>query len=259
MDKKKEKQKQLISSVVQNSNHQKDASDGKLTFEMSMQLSDEYYPVGPSARFIYDLGNGYFTYYDESVFNITGFLSNEIVFADPVAFILNLVIDEHLVVTGELTQESFELCRDFRDYEKLTVNLEYNIKTKSGTSKRILSQFTPVFFESDGYPKINAGRMVDITHMKKDGAPLLYVLADNQLLFSKQGNPNEMIKSGNIIFSNKEIEVLRLISEGYMIKEVATMLHCSIATIYTHRKNIRLKSQTDINKVITNLKERGII
>ena len=101
--------------------------------------------------------------------------------------------------------------------------------------------------------------MVDITHLKKDGVPLLYIIVDNKMVFTKQGNPKQMMKSNNIIFSNKEVEVLRLISEGYTIKEMASQLNCSIATIYTHRKNIRLKSNTDINKSMSDLKERGII
>lgn len=257
--KEQERKKNIINSAILNGNHTKNANDGTLTYDLSMNFTEEFYPVGTSARFIYDIGNGYFTYFDEAIKEITGYYSNEIVFSDPVDFILQILIDEHLVVVSELTQESFLLCKNYRDSESITLNLEYNIKTKTGEKKRILSQYSPVHFEEDGFPKINKGRMVDITHLKKDGVPLLYIIVDNKTVFTKQGNPKQMMKSNNIIFSNKEVEVLRLISEGYTIKEMATQLNCSIATIYTHRKNIKLKSNTDINKSMSDLKERGII
>lgn len=254
-----ERKKEIVTSAIQNSKHIKDEKDGALTYELSMELSEEFYPIGISARFIYDIGNGYFTHFDETIKEITDFSANEIVFSDPVDFILKIIIDEHLVVVSELTQESFLLCKKYKDSASITLNLEYNIKSKSGEKKRILSQYSPVYFEDDGYPKINKGRMIDITHLKKDGVPLLYLIVDNKMVFKKQGNPAQMMRSNNIIFSKKEVEVLKLISEGYTIKEMATQLNCSIATIYTHRKNIRLKSNTDINKSMTDLKERGII
>ena len=257
--KEKEEKRNIISSAILNANHTKDAKDGTLTFDLSSKFTEEFYPIGTSARFIYDIGNGYFTYFDEAIKEITGYYNNEIVFSDPVDFILQILIDEHLVVVSELTQESFLLCKNYKDSDSITLNLEYNIRTKTGEKKRILSQYSPVHFEDDGFPKINKGRMVDITHLKNDGVPLLYIIVDNKMVFTKQGNPKQMMKSNNVIFSNKEVEVLRLISEGYTIKETASFMKCSIATVYTHRKNIRLKSNTDINKSMSNLRERGII
>jgi DNA-binding CsgD family transcriptional regulator len=255
----KERNKEIISSVIQNVNHSKNSGDGELTFNLSKSLPDDYFPIGNSARFIYDLGNGYFTHFDESVYEITGYHANEIVFSDPVSFIMKILVDEHLVLCGELTQESFLMCKNFKNASSIFLNLEYNIKTKTGEKKRIINQYTPVYTEEDGYPKINVGRMIDITHMKKDGAPLLYIIIDNKLIYVKQGDPGEMIKSDNIIFTNKEIEILKLISEGYSIKQIAHRLKISIATLYTHRKNIKNKSNMDISILIVSLREKGII
>jgi len=43
------------------------------------------------------------------------------------------------------------------------------------------------------------------------------------------------------ILSDREIEVLSLIAQGYINKEIADMLHISITTVITHRKNIMEK------------------
>ncbi len=43
------------------------------------------------------------------------------------------------------------------------------------------------------------------------------------------------------LITKREMEVLTLISEEYSSKEIANMLFVSIATVETHRKNIRNK------------------
>lgn len=40
------------------------------------------------------------------------------------------------------------------------------------------------------------------------------------------------------ILSNREIEVLSLIVQGYINKEIAAQLNISLTTVITHRKNI---------------------
>ncbi len=43
------------------------------------------------------------------------------------------------------------------------------------------------------------------------------------------------------VLSDREIEVLSLIVQGYLNKEIASLLHISITTVITHRKNIMEK------------------
>lgn len=60
--------------------------------------------------------------------------------------------------------------------------------------------------------------------------------------------------------SNREIEVVKLIAEGKIAKEIAAELHLSTHTIYTHRKNImkKLKLSTAPELVLYAV-ENGII
>jgi DNA-binding CsgD family transcriptional regulator len=44
------------------------------------------------------------------------------------------------------------------------------------------------------------------------------------------------------MFSKREIEIIRLISEGYETKEIMEQLFISEDTVKTHRKNILRKS-----------------
>lgn len=43
--------------------------------------------------------------------------------------------------------------------------------------------------------------------------------------------------------SPREIEIVQLVSKGYIAKEIADLLHLSTHTVYTHRKNIMKKLQ----------------
>ena len=45
----------------------------------------------------------------------------------------------------------------------------------------------------------------------------------------------------NKILSNREIEVLSLVVQGYINKEIALKLNISLTTVITHRKNIMEK------------------
>jgi predicted DNA-binding protein (UPF0251 family) len=209
---------------------------------------------------MYDIASGYFTAVEASFEDVTGYPPNEVVLADATSFITQLVLEEHLLVISNLILHSYEICQQRKGKdESIAVHMEYNIKTKTGLNKRVIIQYTPLVYEKDGYPRITEGRISDISHFKKDGLPLLYVIADNRLVHFEQADPKDMVRSKNVLFSKKELEILKLVSEGFSIKEVAARLKTSISTIYTHRKNIRQKSQEDINKIIVDLKQRGLI
>ena len=45
----------------------------------------------------------------------------------------------------------------------------------------------------------------------------------------------------NKVLSNREIEVLSLVVQGYINKEIALKLNISLTTVITHRKNIMEK------------------
>ncbi len=62
------------------------------------------------------------------------------------------------------------------------------------------------------------------------------------------------------ILTNREIEIVQLIAQGKMAKEISTILNISIHTIYTHRKNVMKK--LDISspvELITYAINQGIV
>ena len=69
----------------------------------------------------------------------------------------------------------------------------------------------------------------------------------------------ELLKIGSI-YSERELEILKLIESGLSSKEIATKLFLSVHTVNTHRTNILEKSgKAHISDLIYEFKENGLL
>ena len=70
-------------------------------------------------------------------------------------------------------------------------------------------------------------------------------LVRSLLLLMREGHKRMGVVGGmqkpKSVLSVREIEVLALVVQGYINKEIADMLHISMATVITHRRNINEK------------------
>lgn len=70
------------------------------------------------------------------------------------------------------------------------------------------------------------------------------ILAMEQRAHAHGKNLPDMPKAAKAnVLSNREIEVLALIAQGFLNKEIADRLHVSITTVISHRKNLMEKLQ----------------
>jgi len=61
-------------------------------------------------------------------------------------------------------------------------------------------------------------------------------------------------------FSDREMEILKLIESGLGSKEIAEKLFLSVHTVNTHRRNILEKfGKAQISDLIYELKEKGLL
>jgi DNA-binding NarL/FixJ family response regulator len=59
--------------------------------------------------------------------------------------------------------------------------------------------------------------------------------------YFKEKRSNELLKQVRQTLSKKEIEILRMLCEGFSIKQISEKIFISIRTVETHRSNIRKK------------------
>jgi len=225
------------------------------------QFDRDHKPLafGIQASFVYDATSGKYLEMENSIADITGISANEIIEKDAVFFLCETLLDEYLEPLNKLAQQSSLLSKKYRDAEDLTINLEYSIHTRNQASKRLLCQYRPIKFNAAGYPVLNKGSYIDITHLRKEGLPFLYVIANNKLVECEYANADYLIKNKSLPFTTKEIDVLKLTSQGHSIKEIALQLNISISTVYTHRKNIKTRTDKDLFQIIQELRSKGIL
>ena len=97
----------------------------------------------------------------------------------------------------------------------------------------------------------------DISEFRKIMHGNHYYVGDD-LFFFRYPDP-KLLHTGSI-FSNRESEIIKLISEGYSSEQIANMLFLSANTIYTHRRNILKKSdKSTIMDLILDLEKRGLL
>jgi hypothetical protein len=72
--------------------------------------------------------------------------------------------------------------------------------------------------------------------------------------------PDEELLSVGVPFTNRELEIMRLIESGLDSYQIAEKIYLSPQTVYTHRRNILKKSgKSALSEVIYDLKDRGVL
>jgi DNA-binding CsgD family transcriptional regulator len=218
-----------------------------------------YYPVGTTTFFIYYVTLQKFIYLDDNFESIYHLSSAEMTEKDTFELFSNIIEFSQIEAVSEIVAKSYEICKKYKDTKNFSVSFEHNIRTKKKEKKRVLCQFTPLITNDDGYPSLSSGYITDITHLKKDGLPNLYVIVENQLVYAEETKPEMIIKNKHIPFTKRQVEILKLMSSGYSAKEVAQNLDLSVATIYTQTKLIKNKTGMDVKSAMKYLENKGLL
>lgn len=112
----------------------------------------------------------------------------------------------------------------------------------------IMVQYTDVIVDSEGKIAYGLVLVTDISHIKKDGKPMMSILdtyEDScQQFFCLDGRnltgPDYLLPK----LTSREIEVLQFLAIGYSSKQIASVLNLSIKTIDNHRQNMLHKTQS---------------
>ena len=124
---------------------------------------------------------------------------------------------------------NFKACYDFR------------LRTKLGAYKRLMRQIVHFGCDDAGNPVRCLCVFTDITHLKRDTSIQLSVLSSHGESSGVEVNIKTQTKPDNP-FSERELQVLKLLSAGESINGIAGILNLSVNTIKNHRYNMLLKA-----------------
>ncbi len=127
---------------------------------------------------------------------------------------------------------------------KYKTRYDYRLKKADGNYIRILQQNITIQSDDDGAVLRTLVIHTDISLLKSDNRMSLSFIG-------LEGEPSyhdvktvQKFSPSTEIFTKREKEVLYHMSQNLQSKEIADLLHISISTVSTHRKNIYKKTET---------------
>jgi len=126
---------------------------------------------------------------------------------------------------------------------KYKVRHDFRIQKKDGSYIRLLSQAIVFEHDENGLILRTLGVFTDITHLKSEGRPMLSFIG-------LEGEPSyidvdvkEVFTVSREYLSKREKQILLLIIEGKLSKEIGEILHISKQTVDSHRNNMLAKNK----------------
>ena len=258
----KKNKKEILREVITNSSF-----SGIIPEEFIRSMEEQidsysnfFLNFGISAPFIYDVTSNKFLHIDESISDITGLSLSHIQSIDVLEFINLLVTEEHALPISYFATKIYKSFCDKKNAENATINIDYNMKHQSnGKTFRILCQYRPVLWNDQDQPILQIGAFSEISHLSKFGPPRLNIFKNNKLIYQEQSASQHALVKNEFGLTKKELELISLVAKGCKRDEIAKHLSTSIATVYTHRKNIKEKTKKQFPELIRILHERGLI
>ena len=126
---------------------------------------------------------------------------------------------------------------------KYKVRYDIRFRKKDGNYARILYQGVLLEHDQNGRFLRTLSVHSDITYLKQDGKPVLsFIGMDDEPSYFDVASKNIFIESKEEL-TRRERQVLLLLIEGKMSKEISQALKISKQTVDTHRKNMLHKKQ----------------
>lgn len=197
------------------------------------------FQVGPYFYFIFNLQTLDFDLVSEQVETVLGYKPSEVT----VPFLRDCIHpeDRPWFLTFESKTAEFLSKLPVEKLMKYKTRYDFRFRKKNGDYVRILHQVTVVQHDDNGGILRTLGVHTDITNLKPEGKPVMS-------LIGMEGEPSYLdidVKSPLIetkeMLTSREKDVLRLLIEGKLSKEIGEILYISKQTVDTHRKNMLRK------------------
>lgn len=140
---------------------------------------------------------------------------------------------------------------------KYKVRHDVRYRKKNGDYARLLYQGVLIEHDENGRFIRSLGVHTDITYLKKEGKPALsFIGMDDEPSYLDVDLKNIFTESRED-FTAREKQILKLLIEGKLSKQISALLNISKQTVDTHRKNMLHKKKLNntgelVGKAITN-------
>ena len=200
-----------------------------------------FFLFGNSFYFIINHHTLHTDFVGEEIGEVLGYHPSEFDFA-----LLNTIIHPEdrlwFLAIGNRTMEFFSGL-PIRKLMKYKVRYDIRMMKKNGEYARILYQGILLEHDQTGKFLRTLNLLSDITYLKHDGKPVLSFIGMNgEISYMDVASKNIFVESKDEL-TKREREVLTLLMDGRLSKEISQILKISKQTVDTHRKNMLCKKK----------------
>jgi DNA-binding CsgD family transcriptional regulator len=200
----------------------------------------EFFQVGDSYYFIFNFKTFEFDLVGNEIESVLGYNASEI----NIPFLMDKLHpeDQPWFLTFESKVVAFFAKLPLDKLMKYKVRYDFRIKKNNGNYIRLLQQVVVAEHDEMGGVSRTLGVHTDITYLKQEGKPVLsFIGMDGEPSYLDVGAKNIFIESKEEL-TKREKQILKLLIEGKLSKEISSILHISKQTVDTHRKNMLHKN-----------------
>lgn len=208
---------------------------------------------GKECVYILDFSKNEITY-QNGFQDLLGYKKNEI----SIDFLLNKIHRDDSEIVNRIKIATVSFCLKKPDINRnYLLSLTYRLKKSDETYIDVLSQSTVYDIDKSGKILSVLIRLTDITFMNKE-AIVYWKFETNNL--NKKAFKKEIYKEYQNFFTDRELEIIVKIVNGFTNKLIGAKLNISEHTVATHRKTILKKSKChNTNELILFCAKNGIV
>ncbi|HTJ12035.1 MAG TPA: LuxR C-terminal-related transcriptional regulator [Dinghuibacter sp.] len=211
----------------------------RLALEVSSRLLNFFQP-GDFYVYVFNVSTADLEHVSPGMEKVLGHSPGGMTIAD----LFNLIHpdDQPFFVNYEHEWGKFMRGLDTERLFKYKVRMDLRMRKSDGSYKRILHQAMVFDVNEDGGILRSFGVHTDIDYLKIDGKPSMSIIGfDGEPSYTNVKTTEELIPVKETL-SKREKEILQLITEGLLNKEIAARLNISKETVDKHRKNMLEKT-----------------
>ncbi len=207
-------------------------------------LLENLYSPGPSFQYIFDFPSRSFTFVSDGIRTLFG--------EDPSSFSVESYANrvhpddfQHFVRCEEIAGYFLFDHIDKKEIPYYKLSYQLRFRDASNNYRLHLRQAISLSLDENYNLSTVFANQSDIGHItSQNNYKISFIHVQGGKSYFGIGDVNDLkLVQPKLEISNREVEILKLISEGFSSKEIADYLHISTGTVRTHRKNILNKTE----------------
>lgn len=224
-------------------------------------LLENLYSPGPSFQYVFDFPNRSFSFVSDGIRSLFG--------EDPSTFTVESYTNrvhpddfQHFVHCEEIAGHFLFNHIDKKEIPYYKLSYQLRFRDANDNYRLHLRQAIALSLDENYNLSTVFANQSDISHITtRNNHKISFVHVQGGKSYFGIGDINELsLSQPKLEISNREVEILKLISEGFSSIEIADYLHISPDTVRTHRKNILNKTDfRNLTQAATYYVREGLI